>query len=194
MNWCTVLKGYGLSYTSWAYSEMKVSPSRVQPCDNVTVTVALRNTGDRAGSEVVQLYASFADAHPTSTATGSSRESRMGRNMSLVERTAKITLVNFERVFVEAGHSVQLKLTVTPRHYAVVQEQPRRPSTAAEPNGSWVAPVWEMQAVAVNLHVGGQQPTATPRLPSNVLQAGFVVEGDNSPVSRCPKYVPHDGL
>ena len=48
-------EGYGLSYTSWEYSDMKVGPALVKPCENVTVTVTLHNTGNRAGSEVVQL-------------------------------------------------------------------------------------------------------------------------------------------
>lgn len=135
----------------------------------------------------MQLYASFAEAHLQSTSNDDVR------NIPLAKRTAEVTLVNFERVFVEAGGSVQVTLTVTPRHYAVVQEQPRRPASDTEPNGSWVPPVWEMQAVKVTLHVGGQQPTATPRVPSNVLRAAFTVDGDNSPASRCPKYVPHDG-
>jgi hypothetical protein len=209
---------------------MRVSPALVKPCENVTVTVTLHNTGNRAGSEVAQLcvqihsisfarpltyfvsvvtvgrscdsifwsrYASFAEVHPMHTASGDgtgSHDSAVARNVSLAERTAEVTLVNFERLFVEAGASVQVVLTVTPRHYAVIQEQPRGPATASEPNGSWVPPVWEMQAVAVTLHVGGQQPTVTPRLPSNVLRGTFVVEGDNSPAARCPKYVPHDGL
>lgn len=34
---------------------MKISPALVKPCENVTVTVMLHNTGDRAGSEVVQV-------------------------------------------------------------------------------------------------------------------------------------------
>lgn len=34
---------------------MRVSPALVKPCENVTVTVTLHNTGNRAGSEVAQL-------------------------------------------------------------------------------------------------------------------------------------------
>ena len=40
--------GYGLSYSTFAYSNLKVSPQRV--------TIRLRNTGARAGAEVLQLY------------------------------------------------------------------------------------------------------------------------------------------
>lgn len=48
--------GYGLSYTSFRYSELKVSKTTVNPADTVTVSVKVRNTGDVEGDEVVQLY------------------------------------------------------------------------------------------------------------------------------------------
>lgn len=44
--------GFGLSYTSFAWSDMKVKENT----DTLEVTVTLENTGDRRGSEVVQLY------------------------------------------------------------------------------------------------------------------------------------------
>jgi beta-glucosidase len=46
--------GYGLGYTTWAYEDMSVNGN--------TVTVTVRNTGTRAGREVVQVYASRADS------------------------------------------------------------------------------------------------------------------------------------
>src|SRR6185369_4222623 len=48
--------GYGLSYTTFAYSDLKISPAKPKITDNVTVTVDVQNTGSRAGDEVVQLY------------------------------------------------------------------------------------------------------------------------------------------
>jgi len=50
--------GYGLSYTSFEYNNLKLSTSNVKAGDSLKVTVDLRNTGDRAGDEVVQLYLS----------------------------------------------------------------------------------------------------------------------------------------
>ncbi len=50
--------GYGLSYTTFAYSNLKVSPEKQRPAGNITVSVDVRNTGARAGDEVVQLYIS----------------------------------------------------------------------------------------------------------------------------------------
>ncbi|HEV3325634.1 MAG TPA: glycoside hydrolase family 3 N-terminal domain-containing protein [Puia sp.] len=47
--------GFGLSYTSFAYSDLKV-PTKVNKGDSVQITVRVTNTGDRSGDEVIQLY------------------------------------------------------------------------------------------------------------------------------------------
>lgn len=48
--------GHGLSYTTFAYSGLSLSPSKIQADGTVTVSVEIANTGHRAGDEVVQLY------------------------------------------------------------------------------------------------------------------------------------------
>ncbi|MCC7357952.1 MAG: glycoside hydrolase family 3 C-terminal domain-containing protein [Anaerolineales bacterium] len=48
--------GHGLSYTQFEYSRLSVSPAEVAPDGEVTVSVSVKNIGDRAGDEVVQLY------------------------------------------------------------------------------------------------------------------------------------------
>ena len=48
--------GHGLGYTTFAYEDLGVSPERVAPDGTVQVSCTLRNTGARAGEEVVQLY------------------------------------------------------------------------------------------------------------------------------------------
>lgn len=48
--------GHGLSYTTFKYSNLRVSPSRILPGGRVKVAVTVRNTGKVAGQEVVQLY------------------------------------------------------------------------------------------------------------------------------------------
>jgi beta-glucosidase len=48
--------GYGLSYTTFAYSNPKVSAKAFKDVDGITVTVDVTNTGKLAGKEVVQVY------------------------------------------------------------------------------------------------------------------------------------------
>ncbi|AZF04851.1 beta-glucosidase [Pseudomonas sp. R5-89-07] len=48
--------GYGLSYTSFGYSDLKLSSNVMAPGSTVDVTFTLTNTGDKAGFEVAQLY------------------------------------------------------------------------------------------------------------------------------------------
>jgi len=48
--------GYGLSYTRFDYSDLKVSPNKVSPGKPVEVSLSVRNSGSRAGAEVVELY------------------------------------------------------------------------------------------------------------------------------------------
>ena len=48
--------GHGLSYTTFTYSQPKVSPAVIGPAGETEVSVEVTNTGNRAGDEVVQLY------------------------------------------------------------------------------------------------------------------------------------------
>lgn len=48
--------GFGLSYTRFEYSNLKVTPSTIPASGNVTIEVDVRNAGTRKGDEVVQLY------------------------------------------------------------------------------------------------------------------------------------------
>ena len=50
--------GYGMSYTTFDYSNLKVSPSAFTADDILTVSVDVKNTGSRAGKEAVLLYSS----------------------------------------------------------------------------------------------------------------------------------------
>lgn len=48
--------GYGLSYTRFDYGELRLSTSELGQSDTLTLSIDVRNAGDRAGDEVVQLY------------------------------------------------------------------------------------------------------------------------------------------
>lgn len=48
--------GHGLSYTQFAYEDLRVSPANVRPGGSVSIEVTVRNLGERDGDEIVQLY------------------------------------------------------------------------------------------------------------------------------------------
>lgn len=48
--------GYGLSYTTFEYSDVNLSSSQLKLTGEITASVTVKNTGDKAGAEVVQLY------------------------------------------------------------------------------------------------------------------------------------------
>ena len=50
--------GHGLSYTTFEYGNLSVSPKKGSGGETVTATFAVKNTGQRAGAEVAQLYVS----------------------------------------------------------------------------------------------------------------------------------------
>ncbi|MBN2613086.1 MAG: glycoside hydrolase family 3 C-terminal domain-containing protein, partial [Bacteroidales bacterium] len=51
--------GYGLSYTSFEYSNLRLSAPMLKENDEITVQVDVTNTGEVAGDEVVQLYLNY---------------------------------------------------------------------------------------------------------------------------------------
>ncbi|MFC1493067.1 glycoside hydrolase family 3 N-terminal domain-containing protein, partial [candidate division KSB1 bacterium] len=48
--------GYGLSYTTFEYSNLQLSTDSIMPDGNITVSAEITNTGESAGDEIVQLY------------------------------------------------------------------------------------------------------------------------------------------
>jgi beta-glucosidase len=83
--------GYGLTYTSFKYSEPSVSPDSAGPNGKVAVKLTLTNTGNRAGAEVVQVYAHDVLA-----------------SVTLPLRK----LVGFKRVELDAGESREISIEI----------------------------------------------------------------------------------
>ncbi|MBV8859540.1 MAG: glycoside hydrolase family 3 C-terminal domain-containing protein [Acidobacteria bacterium] len=97
--------GHGLSYTTFAYSDLKVSPQQIGPAGSATVTVTVTNTGKRAGEEVAQLY--------------------IDDLVSSVTRPV-IELKDFRRVSLAPGESKTVTFTLTPDKLAFFDLDMRR--------------------------------------------------------------------
>ncbi|MBV9999464.1 MAG: glycoside hydrolase family 3 C-terminal domain-containing protein [Verrucomicrobia bacterium] len=89
--------GYGLSYTTFDFSGLKVTPAAFDGTAPVTVTFIVKNTGQRAGAEVAQLY--------------------VRQNNPPIERPIK-ELKGFRKVYLDPGQSEQVSLTLDQRSVA----------------------------------------------------------------------------
>lgn len=85
--------GYGLSYTTFAYSDTTLDRTSLSMNGSVTAKVTLTNTGNRDGAEVVQLY--IRDVVGSST------------------RPVK-ELKGFQKIFLKAGESREVSFKITP--------------------------------------------------------------------------------
>eukprot|EP00935_MAST-01C_sp_MAST-1C-sp1_P002124 g2124.t1 len=111
--------GYGLSYTTFQYADVSVTPAvlATSSCENVTVRVKVTNTGKVDSDEVVQVYASWTlAAHSTSEAHASDDGSTLDDALSSPARQ----LVAFERVFIRAGETAEVSLAIAPAQMAVL--------------------------------------------------------------------------
>ena len=86
--------GYGLSYTTFEYSALKISKPVIGPQENMTLSCIVKNTGKRAGDEVVQLY--------------------IRDDFSSVTTYDKV-LRGFERIHLQPGEEQTSSFTLTPQ-------------------------------------------------------------------------------
>jgi beta-glucosidase len=89
--------GYGLSYTSFGYSNLQISPAETGPAGEVYISADIKNTGKRDGSEVVQLY--------------------LNDEISSMS-TPVMKLAGFEKIKLAAGESKTVKFRVSPEQMA----------------------------------------------------------------------------
>jgi len=97
--------GYGLSYTTFGYTNMSLSAGRIKPGEAIEVAVDVENTGGRAGDEVVQVYL---------------------RDVEASVRVPRRQLVGFRRVHLQPGEKQRVAFTVEPRQMALVEESGAR--------------------------------------------------------------------
>src|SRR5207247_11181755 len=107
--------GYGLSYTTCAYANLRVAPARIGTQGRAAVSVDVTNTGPRAGDEVAQLY--IRDA--VSMATQPVKQLRGFRRVTLQPgETRTITFeIGPEQL---AYHGVDMKRVVEPGRFEVM--------------------------------------------------------------------------
>jgi beta-glucosidase len=88
--------GFGLSYTTFLYSDLKV-----QPGPSTTVTFTVQNTGSRTGSEIAEIYAAL----PPDAGEPPKR------------------LVGWSKVALQPGESKQLSVSIDPKYLSIFDEQ-----------------------------------------------------------------------
>jgi len=104
--------GFGLSYTAFEYSDLSIAPDPVSPGSAVTIRARIRNAGDRAGDEVVQLY--------------------LHDEVASLARPV-LQLAGFERLHLMPGESAEVVFAVGPGELRMLDE---RLDWVIEP-GSW---------------------------------------------------------
>jgi beta-glucosidase len=77
--------GFGLSYTTFKYDDVRIAKPRIRPSEEVEVSVQVTNTGKRAGDEVVQMYI----RDEVSSVTRPVRELKGFQRLSLAEGESK---------------------------------------------------------------------------------------------------------
>jgi beta-glucosidase len=97
--------GHGLSYTRFSYANANVSTDNIDAGQNVTVSVEVRNDGQRAGDEVVQAYLDY----PPGDALAPKR-----------------SLVGFQRVHLAPGESRRVSFQLDPRRLSSVDATGQR--------------------------------------------------------------------
>lgn len=97
--------GYGLSYTTFEYAGMELSGSSIAKGGTLSVKAAIKNTGNRDGVEIVQLYANF------------NGNSNYGKNGNMRRK-----LIGFKRVELKAGETKQIEIPVEYEQMAYYDE------------------------------------------------------------------------
>ncbi|MDR1436514.1 MAG: glycoside hydrolase family 3 C-terminal domain-containing protein, partial [Candidatus Symbiothrix sp.] len=97
--------GHGLSYSRFEYKNLNIQPESPSVADPVTVRLEVTNTGDRNGTEVIQLY--------------------INDVVSSVATPVK-ELKGFAKVFIKAGETQTVTMRLTPEHFSLIGRNMKR--------------------------------------------------------------------
>jgi beta-glucosidase len=93
--------GYGLSYTTFSYSNLTLPNTTINAGDPLNASVTVSNTGKAAGDEVVQLYLKFPE----------------------VSGAPLRALRGFQRIHLEPGAGERIEFHLNPRDLSMVTEE-----------------------------------------------------------------------
>lgn len=96
--------GFGLSYTSFEYSNLVIAKKEINVSENVHVSVDVTNTGDCSGEEVVQLYISY----PSSLVV-----------------TPRYQLQGVQRITLKPGETKNVRFTLTAKQMSIIDNDGR---------------------------------------------------------------------
>ena len=97
--------GYGLSYSIFEYSNLKITPENPKTTDNIAVSVDISNSSNIDGYDVVQLY--------------------LNDKISSVGIPEK-QLKGFSKIFIKANETKTVTLTLTPEHLSLINVEMKR--------------------------------------------------------------------
>lgn len=100
--------GHGLSYTQFAYSDLRLDRNTVAADGSFTATVTVKNTGQRAGDEVAQLY-----LHPLTP-----QRDRAGKELR-----------GFQRVALQPGEQRELRFPINAKEALRIYDEQRKTYT-----------------------------------------------------------------
>jgi beta-glucosidase len=103
--------GYGLSYSRFEYKNLNILPENPAITDTVTVSLDVTNTSRQNGQEVVQLYVN---------------------DMVSSVATPEKELKGFAKVFIKAGETQTVTMTLKPEHFSLINREMKRTVEAGE--------------------------------------------------------------
>ncbi|MBD3256715.1 MAG: glycoside hydrolase family 3 protein, partial [Candidatus Lokiarchaeota archaeon] len=97
--------GFGLSYTSFEYSDFKISPLELSKEDEIQISVDVLNIGKQPGQEIVQLYL---------------------KKLESKNRIPLIELKGFKKIYLKRGEMKKVSFMLTSDQYSIVNEEGNR--------------------------------------------------------------------
>jgi beta-glucosidase len=128
--------GHGLSYSTFTYSDLQLNAKTISPGETITGSAEVRNSGSRAGDEVVQLYL---------------------RDVAASVPVPIRQLQGFQRIHLEPGERRRVSFSLVPRQFALLDEQGR---CAIEP-GTFEISIGGCQPRAADVAASGEVLMAT---------------------------------